>query len=81
MEEDARRGASVYATSKSDLAITWKDQRHSGDTLVLMRNYRVLAQRVLGTDHPNTTSSVALLAQWEDTSDSLWKGINSSSYQ
>ncbi|KAH7191220.1 hypothetical protein DER44DRAFT_677893, partial [Fusarium oxysporum] len=58
-------------TSKSNLAITWKDQRHSGDTLVLMRNYRVLAQRVLGTDHPNTTSSVALLAQWEDTSDSL----------
>ncbi|KAI8710369.1 hypothetical protein NCS52_01581900 [Fusarium sp. LHS14.1] len=55
--------------SMNNLAITWKDQDRTRDALALMRSCVVLRERVLGTDHPHTASSVAALAAWENMSD------------
>ncbi|KAG7432247.1 Kinesin light chain [Fusarium oxysporum f. sp. raphani] len=57
-------------TIMRNLAITWKDQGHTRDALALIRSCVVLRERVLGTDHPHTASSAAILAEWENMSDS-----------
>ncbi|KAH7163694.1 hypothetical protein DER46DRAFT_604882 [Fusarium sp. MPI-SDFR-AT-0072] len=49
-------------------AILWKDHGRVEDAHALMRNCVVIRQRVLGTDHPQTLSSVVCLAEWENTS-------------
>ncbi|KAH7111483.1 hypothetical protein B0J13DRAFT_461998 [Dactylonectria estremocensis] len=51
------------------LAITWKHQGRSRDSLALMRNCVILRERVLGINHPDAASSAATLAKWEEVSD------------
>lgn len=52
-------------SSMSNLAFTWKDQDRNKETIILMIECVQLRERVLGPDHPFTSSSCAVLNRWE----------------
>jgi Tetratricopeptide repeat len=52
-------------TSMNNLAFTWKSQRRDIEALELMKACLLLRKQKLGADHPNTTSSLKALSEWE----------------
>ena len=52
-------------TSMNNLAFTWKRQGRDKEAIALMKECMRLRERVLGLDHPFTSSSRVALNQWE----------------
>ncbi|KAH8894723.1 hypothetical protein GQ53DRAFT_643202, partial [Thozetella sp. PMI_491] len=50
--------------SMSNLAFTWKSQGRHADALALMQACARARGRVLGLQHPNTLSSLAIIGRW-----------------
>ena len=51
-------------TSMANLAFTWKEQGRDSKALGLMKERVRLRERVVGTSHPDFTSSSNALARW-----------------
>ena len=52
-------------TTMNNLAFTWERQGRDTEALKLMEECVRLRTRVLGIDHPDTTSSFATLIRWQ----------------
>ena len=52
-------------SSMNNLAFTWKDRDRDKEAIILITECVPLRERVLGPDHPFTSSSRAVLNRWE----------------
>jgi hypothetical protein len=53
-------------TSMNNLAFTWKGQGKGKEALALMKECFKSRRNCIGTDHPDTQSSLETLNQWRN---------------